>query len=57
MLPKGKEVNALNRTFTFTGYKQIGNSNKYRFNVEIKEGNKTVNAAPLCLFRILIMTL
>jgi cytochrome c-type biogenesis protein CcmF len=47
ILPKGKEVRALNRTFTFTGYSQIGNSDKYNFSVEIKDGNRTVKAAPV----------
>ena len=47
ILPKGKNVQAFNRTFTFTGYNQIGTSNKYHFNVEIKDGNKTKNAAPV----------
>ena len=47
ILPKGKKVHALNRTFTFTGYNQIGNSSKYHFNVEIKDGNKTKQAAPV----------
>ncbi len=47
ILPQGKEVKALNRTFKFTGYNQIANTDKYHFNVEIKEGNKTVNARPV----------
>ena len=47
MLPKGKVIQALNRSFTFTGYSRIGNSEKYHFNVEIKDGNKTIKASPV----------
>ena len=47
ILPKGKEVHALNHTFKYTGYEQIKGSGKYSFNVEIKSGNKTVTAAPV----------
>ena len=46
-LPQGKEVNALNRTFVFTGYSTIGNGDKYSFNVEIKDGNKVIKASPV----------
>jgi cytochrome c-type biogenesis protein CcmF len=46
-LPKGKEIKALNHSFMFTGYNSIDNGEKYSFNVEIKDGNKVINAAPV----------
>ncbi len=47
VLPKGKEVQALDHTFKFTGYHQIEKSNKYAFNVEIKKGDKIINTTPV----------
>ncbi len=46
-LPKGKEVNALNHTFIFTGYNRINGSDKYSFDVQIKSKNRTVKASPV----------
>ncbi len=46
-LPKGKEVKALNQTFEFTGYNRIGSSDKYSFDVQIKDGSKTIKASPV----------
>jgi len=49
-LPKGKKVEALGHQFKFTGYDEIGNTNKFHFNVEIQDGNQTKKAAPV-MFR------
>jgi cytochrome c-type biogenesis protein CcmF len=46
-LPIGKEVKALNYTFIFTGYNRILGSDKYSFDVQIKNKNKTVQASPV----------
>lgn len=46
-LPKGKEVQALHHTFVFTGYNRVTGSDKYSFDVEIKNKNRTVKASPV----------
>lgn len=46
-LIKNKPVQAFGYEMTFTGYHPIENNTKYEFNIELRKGDKTFNAAPV----------
>ena len=46
-LPMGQEVKALHHSFTFTGFNRLPGSDKYSFDVQIKNKTKTFTASPV----------
>jgi cytochrome c-type biogenesis protein CcmF len=46
-LIKNKPAQAFGYEMTFTGYQPIENNTKYAFNIELKKGDKSYNAAPV----------
>lgn len=46
-LIKNKPAQAFGYEMTFTGYNPIENNTKYAFNIELRKGDKTYNAAPV----------
>ena len=46
-LVKNKPAQAFGYEMTFTGYQPIENNTKYAFNIELKKGDKSYNAAPV----------
>jgi len=46
-LVKDKPIKAFGYEMTFTGYEPIENNTKFAFNINMKQGNKTFNVAPI----------
>jgi cytochrome c-type biogenesis protein CcmF len=46
-LVKDKPTKAFGYEMTFTGYEPIENNTKFAFNINMKQGNKTFNVAPI----------